>query len=214
MPVVRIVRRVVIQLVRLCALVSLFVAAAAQAHAADIRVDAVLSGTAIPKSSGDMGRPGTLVETIYVSGERVRVDFKASSRLRGRIYRNGGRTLLRLPSGRVLPTGWLHLSQHVRLPVREPCFALDLACHGIGSRRIAGREAVGWRFRHAGQQGPLGLDRGTFWLDAKTGMVLELKGRNLADQTLQMHAVAVREAPLPDALFSVPESRRRNQDAR
>ncbi|RAP58167.1 hypothetical protein BTJ49_04070 [Oleiagrimonas sp. MCCC 1A03011] len=185
---------------------------ASAAQATDLRVDAVLTGTGIPSGMESSRKGGTLVETVYVSGDsnRVRVDFRLSSRLRGRIYRDGDHSVLRLPSGRTLPANWLHLGARVRFPLHAPCFHLGFVCHKQGEREIAGRRVLGWRYREAGRQGPQGTDQGTFWLDAKTGVVLAFEGRDVAGLTYVMHAVAVRDSTLPAQWFELPKPAGRN----
>ena len=181
----------------------------APAHAADhgdVKLEAIVTGTGIRPPPSSVKREGSMVETIYVSGDRERVDFDAGPDMRGRILRNGSQAwLLRPPSHRVLPAQGVRIASPVRLDTDKPCFDPGFSCHRIDDRLIAGRRANGWRYRHAGQRGPQGTDSGTFWIDAETGIVLAFEGRDLARREYRMETVSVHFGELPDTLFRLPD---------
>jgi hypothetical protein len=180
---------------------------AAAAGDGDVKLEAIVTGTGIRPPPSSIKREGSMVETIYVSGERVRVDFDAGTHLRGHILRNGDQAwLLRPPSHRALPARGVRIGSPVRMDTDKPCFDLGFSCQRVDDRLIAGRRANGWRYRHAGRHGPQGTDSGTFWIDAGTGIVLAFDGRDLARHDYRMETVSVHFGKLPDILFRLPDS--------
>lgn len=193
----------------LCAVALLLGASAGSAGAVDgvpdMRIRAVVTGDGLRPPERSAKQEGSLVETIYISGDRVRVDFDGGPHMRGRLLRNGERAwLLRPPSHVVLPASRFRIGLHVRMDPRRPCWDSGLSCHRTASRTIAGRPAQGYRYRHAGQQGPFGTDQGTFWIDAEYGVVLAFKGRDLGDKDYRMQVLSIQPGPLPKSTFRRP----------
>jgi len=166
------------------------------ARAADmppVRQDAVLTGDAIQ---------GAMTETIYLDGDRARIDFEAGPKLRGRWLSDGRHSWLqREPSRAWLPADGFRIGRVVRLDPQRPCWQADLSCAPADGRTVAGRPAKGWRYRHAGQEGPMGTDSGEFWLDAETGLLLAFRGRDLGGHDYRMETVALAFGPLDPSLF-------------
>jgi hypothetical protein len=161
-----------------------------------VRQNAVLTGDAIQ---------GTMTETIYLNGDRVRVDFDGGPRLRGRLLKQGDRTWLLEPSAqRALPVAHIPLASVTRLDPGQPCWNLGIVCERAEDRLIAGRRAEGWRYEHAGRAGPNGTDSGTFWIDAQYGVLLAFKAQDLARRDYRMETVSMSFAAFPDAVFKEP----------
>lgn len=168
------------------------VPAVALAASPPVRLDAVLTGDAIH---------GVMAETIYLDGEHVRIDFAAGPELRGRWLSDGRHAWLRRESSAWLPADGFRIGRVVQLDPRRPCWQADISCGPMDGRTIAGRGAEGWRYRHAGQAGPMGTDSGEFWIDAETGLLLAFKGRDLGGHDYRMETVALRFGSLDPALF-------------
>lgn len=175
-------------------------------HAADmpdVKVQALLSGTGTHSVSNP---DGMAAETIWLKGDRVRVDFDAGQGRRGRILRDGrGHAWLFMStSGRALPARHISIGAITRLDPARPCWGLGFACASTADRVIAGRPAQGWRYRHAGQSGPGGTDSGEFWIDAEYGVLLAYKGKDVGERNHLMEATAIEFQPLPAATFEPP----------
>lgn len=177
------------------------------AHATDmpdVKIDAVLEGGGIGMSAR---RAGVAGETIWIKGDKARVDFDAGAGRRGRILRGGGHAwLLMSTSSRALPADHVRMGAITRLDVRKPCWNLGFPCTPVENRRIAGRLAHGWRYHHAGHAGPDGTDSGVLWIDAEYGLLLAFNAKDAAEQTHRMETTAIVFGPLPDDAFALPES--------
>lgn len=172
----------------------------------DVKIDAVLQGSGIRTLAG---HDGVAAETIWIKGDKTRVDFDAGAGRRGRILRGGDHAwLLMSTSRRALPADHVRIGAITRLDVARPCWDLGFACAPVESRRIAGRPAHGWRYRHAGHAGPGGSDSGVFWIDAEYGLLLAFEAKDSAGHTHRMEATAVGFAKIPDDTFAMPESLR------
>jgi len=176
----------------------------------DVRIDAVIAGSGIARVKG----PGDVAsETIMLKGQRVRVDFDAGEGRRGRILRGGDHAwVLMSTSHRALPADHVKLGALVRLDPQRPCADLSFYCDPVEPREIAGRQAVGWRYRHAEQAGPDGTDSGTFWLDAEYGLVLGFSAEDLSGRKHRMEATAISFDKLPEDTFALPEALRQDID--
>jgi hypothetical protein len=191
---------------------------AAPARAADlpnVKINAVLDGSGIRTATNP---DGVTAETIWIKGSRVRVDFDAGPDRRGRILRGGDHAwLLMSSSDRALPADHVRIGAITRLDPDKPCWDLGFACERVEDRHIAGRQASGWRYRHAGQAGPGGSDSGVFWIDTQYGLLLAYKAQDLAEKPQRMEATTVGFAKIDDDTFALPKSLRsdvRKADAR
>lgn len=92
-----------------------------------------------------------------------------------------------------------------RLDPKRPCWEPNLSCEKVNDRQVAGREAQGWRYRHAEQRGPGGTDSGVFWVDAQYGFLLSYKGKDLTGKARRMETTSIQFAKLPDEDFAFPE---------
>ena len=126
-------------------------------------------------------RRGRFPATIFLQGERLRVDFAGPAGERGALLFDRG-------TGQ----GWLvHLDQQVALPVdasavrsvnplrvdaADPCARLRPHCGPTGSRFIAGQARKGYRYRSAAGRGPGGTSDGEFWVDGPLGVLVAYRG--------------------------------------
>lgn len=171
-----------------------------------VKIDAVLEGSGIGTSAN---RDDVAAETIWIKGDKVRVDFDAGANRRGRVLRGGGHAwLLMSSSNRALPADHLRIGAMTRLDPGKPCWELGFACTQVEDRHIAGRQAHGWRYRHAGQDGPGGTDSGVFWIDAEYGLLLAYQAEDLGEKRHRMEATAVSFAKIDDDIFAMPKSLR------
>lgn len=170
----------------------------------DVKIQAVLGGVA---ARGADSPDGVAAETVWLKGDRVRVDFDAGQGRRGRILRDGhGHAWLFMStSDRALPARNVKIGAITRLDLAQPCWELGFACAQVDDRTIAGRLAHGWRYRHAGQSGPGGTDSGVFWIDAQYGLLLAFKGKDAGEHARRMETVAVDFQTIPAAAFAAPE---------
>lgn len=147
-------------------------------------------------------------ETIRIKGGSLRVDFDAGEGRRGRILRrdSGHAWLLMSTSHRALPADHVSIAKMIRLDPTRPCWDPNLSCEKVDDREVAGRQAHGWRYRHAEQNGPGGTDSGVFWTDAQYGFVLSYKGKDLTGKEHRMETTSIQFAKLPDDDFSFPEA--------
>lgn len=171
----------------------------------DVTIDAVLVGSGL---GHPLGGDDIAAETIRIKGDRLRVDFDAGEGRRGRILRSGSghAWLLLSTSNRALPADHVPIASMTRLDPERPCWEPNLSCEKVDDRVVAGRQARGWRYRHAEQGGPGGTDSGVFWVDAQYGLLLSYKGRDLAGKARRMEATSVQFAELSDDEFAFPES--------
>jgi hypothetical protein len=97
----------------------------------------------------------------------------------------------------------------IREPARasysEPCRSMDISCEREGKKTIAGREAGGWRFRHAGSRGPDGSDSGTMWIDDEYGLLLGYHAEDMQGRSLDWTVTTVSFEPLAPELFELPD---------
>lgn len=171
----------------------------------DVKIEAVLIGSGLGNQlSGD----DVAAETIRIKGDSLRVDFDAGEGKRGRILRkNAGHAwLLMSTSHRALPADHVPIASMTRLDPKRPCWEPNLSCEKVDDRQVAGRQAQGWRYRHAEQRGPGGTDSGVFWVDVQYGFLLSYKGKDLTGKARRMEATSIQFAKLPVEDFAFPES--------
>ncbi|WP_053096245.1 hypothetical protein [Frateuria defendens] len=171
-----------------------------------LRQQVVVSGDGIP-SAGSGKREGVLAETIYLSGERVRVDFDAGPCWRGRVLRDATHAWLQWQDARQpVPADGFRVGAMTRLDPVRPCWEPGLSCGRTDNRLVAGRSANGWRYRYAGHKGPFGTDQGVLWVDAETGLLLAFDGRDPGGHRYRMETVSLERLLLDEALFAGPDS--------
>lgn len=173
----------------------------------DIKLASVITGDGIRAATASVAREGSMVLTTWLSGDKVRVDFDAGPDMRGRILRDKDHAwLIRPNSHQAIPAGGVAIGRVTRLDPKRPCWDLGFPCQELESKTIAGRQATGWRYRHAERGGPHGTDQGEFWIDATTGVVLAFDARDLAEHRYRMQTVSFEQVTLDDAVFAVPKS--------
>ncbi|RAO77446.1 hypothetical protein CA260_06095 [Dyella jiangningensis] len=176
-------------------------------EAKDIKLASVITGDGIRSSTASVSREGSMVTTTWLSGDKVRVDFDAGPGMRGRILRDKDHAwLIRPNSHQAIPAGGVAIGRVTRLDPKRPCWDLGFPCQELENKTIAGRQATGWRYRHAERSGPQGTDQGEFWIDAATGVVLAFDARDLAEHRYRMQTVSFEQVTLDDAVFAVPKS--------
>lgn len=171
----------------------------------DVVIEAALIGSGLGRQ---LAGHDVAAETVRLKGNHMRVDFDAGEGRRGRILRNGSghAWLFMSTSSRALPADHVAIASMSRLDPDRPCWEPDLSCEKIEDRQVAGRQAHGWRYRHAGQNGPGGTDSGAFWIGAQYGFVLSYDGKDLTGKRRRMEATSVRFGTLSDDEFAFPES--------
>lgn len=194
------------RLALLAAVVMLPHAVAAE-EAKDIKLASVVTGDGIRTSTTSVSREGSMVLTTWLSGDKVRVDFDAGPDLRGRILRDKDHAwLIRPGSHQAIPAGGVSIGRVTKLDPQRPCWDLGFPCQALEGRTIAGRQATGWRYRHAERGGPHGTDEGEFWIDAATGVLLAFDARDLAEHRYRMQTVSFEQITLDDEVFAIPKS--------
>ncbi|HEX7732935.1 MAG TPA: hypothetical protein VF415_09835 [Rhodanobacter sp.] len=175
----------------------------------DVKISAVLDGGGVRTADVTQQRGGAVVETIWLKGDHVRVDFDGGPRLRGRILRNGAHAWLLQPGvDRVLPADHVTLGSLTRLDPQKPCWNLGFTCERVDDRLIAGRRASGWHYSHAGHAGPNGTDSGVFWIDAQNGVLLAFDARDTGRRDYRMDTVTIDFTDLPNTTFEPPQGMR------
>lgn len=171
----------------------------------DVTIETVLIGSGL---GNQLGGDDVAAETIRIKGGSLRVDFDAGEGRRGRILRKGSRHawLLMSTSHRALPADHVSIGKMSQLDPMHPCWEPNLSCEKVEDRQVAGRQAHGWRYRHAEQNGPDGTDSGVFWIDAQYGFLLSYKGKDLTGKAHRMETTSIRFAKLSDDDFSLPEA--------
>jgi hypothetical protein len=186
-------------------------AAVANCHAADIpdvTLSGVASGAALRIGFESNGKH-VLPETVYLHGNHTRLDF-GSGENQTYLLRDINSVWLINEKAKVAwplkssPTG----RQYV-FDTAEPCRSMDVACERDGKKIIAGREATGWRFRHAGSRGPDGSDSGTFWIDDQYGLLLGYHAEDMQGRSLEWTVTTVSFEQLPAGLFELPDGGKR-----
>lgn len=171
----------------------------------DVKICAVLDGSGVREADASPGQTGAVVETIWLKGAHVRVDFDGGPNMRGRILRDGQHAWLLQPGvNRALPADNVPLSSITRLDTKNPCWALGFACERADDRLIAGRRANGWRYSNARHAGPNNTDSGVFWIDAQYGVLLAFNATDIDRRTYHMETASIDFANVPDSLFEVP----------
>lgn len=199
----RALSRCLVVLAAICLLPFAFAAEEAK----DIKLASVITGDGIRSSTASVSREGSMVVTTWLSGDKVRVDFDAGPDMRGRILRDKDHAwLIRPNSHQAIPAGGVAIGRVTKLDPKQPCWDLGFPCQALEGRMIAGRQATGWRYRHAERSGPHGTDQGEFWIDAATGVLLAFDARDLAEHRYRMQTVSFERVTLEAEVFALPKS--------
>jgi hypothetical protein len=175
----------------------------------DVTLSGVASGAALKVGFEGTGKR-VLPETVYLQGNRTRLEFGGGGDAQGYILRDGSAVwLISDKVKRAWPLRYGSSTRQYVFDAADPCKSLDISCEREGKRNIAGREASGWRFRHAGNHGPDGSDSGTMWIDDQYGLLLGYHAEDLQGRSLDWTVTAVSFERLPPGLFELPDSNRR-----
>jgi hypothetical protein len=181
-------------------------AAATCGHAAempDVTLSGVASGTALKVGFEGNGKR-VLPETVYLQGNRTRLEFGSGDN-QGYILRDGSAAwLISDKTKQAWPLKYATSVRQYIFDAADPCKSLDMSCEREGKKNIAGREASGWRFRHAGSHGPDGSDSGTMWIDDQYGLLLGYHAEDMQGRPLDWTVTAVSFEHLPPELFALP----------
>jgi outer membrane lipoprotein-sorting protein len=184
-----------------------FVAAAtAPSYAADmpdVTLTGVASGAALKVGFEGHGKR-VLPETVYLHGNRTRMEFQTADQ-QGYLLRDGASVWLVNEKAKLAwPLKYTTSARQYIYDAAEPCRQLELRCEREGKKNIAGREASGWRFRHAGSRGPDGSDSGTMWIDDQYGLLLGYDAEDMQGRSLDWTVTTVSFERLPPELFELP----------
>jgi outer membrane lipoprotein-sorting protein len=181
-------------------------AATSSTHAADmpdVTLSGVASGAALKIGFEGNGKR-VLPETIYLHGNRTRLEFRSADN-QGYLLRDGTAVWLVNEKAKLAwPLKYSTSARQYRFDATEPCTNLGISCEREGKKNIAGREASGWRFRHAGSGGPDGSDSGTMWIDDQYGLLLGYHAEDMQGHSLDWTVTTVSFERLPPELFELP----------
>jgi outer membrane lipoprotein-sorting protein len=183
-------------------------AATTSGHAADmpdVTLSGVASGAALKIGFEGNGKR-VLPETIYLHDNRTRLEFHSADN-QGYLLRDGNAVWLVNDKAKLAwPLKYSTGARQYRFDATEPCKLMDISCEREGKKNIAGREASGWRFRHAGSRGPDGSDSGTMWIDDQYGLLLGYHAEDMQGHSLDWTVTTVSFERLPAELFKLPDS--------
>ena len=171
----------------------------------DVTLSGVASGAALKMGFEGNGKR-VLPETIYLHGTRTRLEFRSADN-QGYLLRDGNAVWMVNEKAKLAwPLKYSTGARQYRFDAAEPCRNMDISCEREGKKTIAGREASGWRFRHAGSRGPDGSDSGTMWIDDEYGLLLGYHAEDMQGRSLDWTVTTVSFEPLPPALFELPDN--------
>jgi hypothetical protein len=183
-------------------------AAITNSHAADmpdVTLSGVASGAALKIGIESNGKR-VLPETVYLQGKRTRLEFGSADQ-QGYLLRDGNSIWLISEKAKVAwPLKYSPSARQYVFDTAEPCKSMEVSCEREGKKIIAGREASGWRFRHAGSRGPDGSDSGTLWIDDQYGLLLGYHAEDMQGRSLDWTVTTVSFELLPPGLFELPDS--------
>jgi len=169
----------------------------------DVTLSGVASGAALKVGFEGNGKR-VLPQTIYLRGNRTRLEFHSTDQ-QGYLLRDGSRVWLINEKAKLAwPLQYRTGARQYKFNASEPCKDLDISCEHEGKKTIAGREASGWRFRHAGTRGPDGSDSGTMWIDDQYGLLLGYHAEDMQGHALDWTVTTVSFETLPAELFELP----------
>lgn len=171
----------------------------------DVTLCGIASGAALQFGFTGNGKR-VLPETVYLHGDHTRLEFQTADGL-GYVLRAGnGVWLVSEKAGLARPVPSTPTARQYVFDTTEPCKNMGVSCEREGAQNIAGHEAHGWRFRHAGTRGPDGSDSGILWIDTQYGLLLAYHAQDLQGHSLDWTVTAVSFAPLPAGLFELPQN--------
>jgi outer membrane lipoprotein-sorting protein len=174
----------------------------------DVTLSGVASGAALKVGFEGNGKR-VLPETVYLHGGRTRMEFTSADQ-QGYLLREGKAVWLINEKAKLAwPLKYSITARQYLFDPAEPCKSLEVSCAREGKKNIAGREASGWRFRHAGSRGPDGSDSGTMWIDDEYGLLLGYHAEDMQGHSLDWTVTTVSFNPLPPELFELPDSGQR-----
>ena len=184
----------------------LAVAATTATRAADIpdvTMSGVASGAALKVGFEGNGKR-VLPETVYLHENRTRLEFQSIDQ-QGYLLREGNAVWLINEKAKLAwPLKYSTSARQYVFDPAEPCKSMDVSCERDGKKSIAGREASGWRFRHAGSRGPDGSDSGIMWIDDEYGLLLGYHAEDMQGRSLDWTVTSVSFERLSPELFELP----------
>ena len=171
----------------------------------DVTLAGVASGAALKAGLEANGRR-VMPETIYLHGDRMRLEFRSEDQ-QGYLLREGNRVwLVNEKAKAAWPLKYGSSARQYLYDATSPCKQIDISCEREGKKNIAGREASGWRFRHAGSRGPDGSDSGIMWIDDQYGLLLGYHAEDMQGRSLDWTVTTVSFEQLAPELFELPDS--------
>ena len=187
-----------------CALAAI---AARAGDVPDVTLSGVASGVALKVGFEGSGQR-VLPETVFIQGNRTRLEFR-SAHQQGYLLRQGsGIWLVNEVAKQAWPLKYSTTARQYLFEPQDPCRSLGVACERVGTKEIAGREAGGWHFTHAGSRGPDGSDSGTMWIDTQYGLLLGYHAEDQQGRSLNWTVTSVSFEPLSPELFELPVGQR------
>jgi outer membrane lipoprotein-sorting protein len=173
----------------------------------DVTLSGVASGVALKVGFEGTGKR-VLPEIVYIQGNRTRLEFRSADQ-QGYLLRQGNGIWLVNEAARLAwPLKYSTTARQYLFEPKDPCKSLGVACEHVGTKEIAGREAGGWRFMHAGSRGPDGSDSGTMWIDTQYGLLLGYHAEDQQGRSLDWTVTSVSFEPLSPELFELPLGQR------
>ena len=186
----------------------LAIAASTSSRAADIpdvTMSGVASGAALKVGFEGAGKR-VLPETVYLHENRTRLEFQSIDQQGYELRAGNAIWLINEKAKLAWPLKYSTSARQYVFDPAEPCKSMDVTCEREGKKTIAGREASGWRFRHAGSRGPDGSDSGTMWIDDEYGLLLGYHAEDMQGRSLDWTVTSVSFERLPSELFELPAS--------
>lgn len=171
----------------------------------DVKMSGVASGAALKVGFEGNGKR-VLPETVYLHDNRTRLEFQSLDQ-QGYLLREGNAIWMINEKAKLAwPLKYSTSARQYVFDTTEPCKSMDVSCERDGKKSIAGREASGWRFRHAGSRGPDGSDSGIMWIDDEYGLLLGYHAEDMQGRSLDWTVTSVSFERLPPELFELPAS--------
>lgn len=170
----------------------------------DVILQGVASGVSLKIGFEGHGSR-VLPETVYLHGGKMRLEFQAASQ-QGYLLRDGNAVWLINDQAKLAwPLQYSSSARQFVFNATAPCKTLSFRCDRDGSKTIAGRPVTGWRFRHAGTNGPDGSDNGTLWIDDQYGLLLGYHAEDMNSHSMDWTVTNVSFEPLAKQLFQLPD---------